>query len=60
MPTMISSAVMTCPFSLPGRLSVSSPFEGLRRAVGRQAGGTLYLSESVCELGQWVRRLLSC
>jgi hypothetical protein len=27
MPTMISSAVMTCSFSLPRRFSVSSPFE---------------------------------
>ena len=43
---MISSAVMTCSFSLPGRLSVSSPFEVLRRAIGRQTGGTLYLAGS--------------
>jgi hypothetical protein len=42
-PTMISSAV-TSSSSLPGRLSVSSPFEVLHRAVGRQAGGTLYPS----------------
>jgi hypothetical protein len=41
-PTMISSAVMACSFSMLGRLSVSSPFGVLRRAVGRQAGGTLY------------------
>ena len=44
MPTRISSAVMTWSFSLPGRFSVSSPFEVLHRAVGRPAGGTLYLS----------------
>src|SRR4029453_10740194 len=37
MPTMISSATMTYSFSLPGRLSVSSPFQVLRRAVSRQA-----------------------
>jgi hypothetical protein len=42
-PTMISSAV-TSSSSLPGRLSVSSPFEVLHRAVGCQAGETLYLS----------------
>jgi hypothetical protein len=39
MPTRISSAVMTWSFSLPGRFSVSSPFEVLHRAVGRPAGG---------------------
>jgi hypothetical protein len=59
MPTMISSAVMTCSFSVPERLSVSSPFEASGRAIGRQAHGTLYLSESVCEVGQQGRRLLS-
>lgn len=46
MPTMIWSAVMTCSFSLPGRLSVSNPFEASGRAIGRQTGGTLCLPGS--------------